>query len=65
MPMQLLLIFLVSVIFPLVASFLGFGIIVTYLYPIASAFGVFLLGELWVKSKKGKLNFFRVFKKQR
>ena len=40
------LIFFVSVGLPFVFSLLGFGFIVSYLYPLASVFGVFLLVDL-------------------
>lgn len=40
------LIFVLSVLMPFVFSLLGFGFIVSYLYPIASVLGVFLLADL-------------------
>lgn len=40
------LIFSVSVIMPFILSLLGFGFIVSYLYPLASVIGVFLLADL-------------------
>ena len=41
------LIFFVSIIVPLILSLLGFGFIVTYLYPVASIMGIFLLLDLF------------------
>lgn len=49
-----ILIFGVSVMFPFIFSLLGFGFIVTYLYPLASALGIYLLIELFYKSKAKK-----------
>ena len=43
------LIFSISVIFPYAVSMIGFSFIITYLYPMASALGVFMLGELFYK----------------
>ena len=40
------IIFSISVIMPFILSLLGFGFIVSYLYPIASVIGVFLLADL-------------------
>jgi len=40
------LIFFVSVITPFILSLFGFGFIVSYLYPVASVIGIFLLGKL-------------------
>lgn len=40
------LIFSISVILPFCLSLLGFGFIVSYLYPLASIFGIFLLFDL-------------------
>ena len=40
------LIYFVSVIMPFILSLLGFGFIVTQLYPLASVMGVFLLADL-------------------
>ena len=45
-----MMIFSVSVLFPFVASLIGFGYIVTYLYPLASVMGIFLLYKLFSKS---------------
>lgn len=39
--------FILSLIFPFVMSLLGFGTIVTYLYPLASILGVFELGIIF------------------
>lgn len=44
------LIFLISVVMPFVLSLLGFGFIVSFLYPLASVVGVWLLGILFFES---------------
>lgn len=46
-----ILIFLISVVLPFCLSGLGFGLIITYLYPLASALGVFMLGEIILQGK--------------
>lgn len=43
-----ILIFALSVFLPFIISGLGFRIIITYLYPLASAFGIFMLGEMLI-----------------
>ena len=40
-------IFIVSVLFPLILSLLGFGFIVSFLYPISSALGAVLVADLF------------------
>lgn len=47
-----ILTFLISVILPCLASLFGFSLIITYLYPVASALAIFLMGELIVEKYK-------------
>lgn len=44
--------FSMSVIVPSAASLFGFSMIITYLYPIASALGIILLGQLLIEKHK-------------
>lgn len=44
--------FCVCIIFPCVTSLVGFSLIITYFYPIASALGMFLMGELFLEKHK-------------
>lgn len=59
------LIYFISVISPFLISFLGFGFIVTYLYPFASVLGIILLLDLKFSSKNfGKGLSFKFFLKR-
>lgn len=59
------LIYFISVISPFLISFLGFGFIVTYLYPFASVLGIILLLDLKFSSKNfGKGLSFKSFLKR-
>lgn len=40
--------FFLSILLPLIISFLGFGFIVTYIYPLASVLGILLLGMIFL-----------------
>ena len=52
-----ILIFFISVVMPFCLSGLGFGVIITYFYPIASALSLFMLCEMLMKE-----NFIFTFK---
>ena len=44
--------FFLCVIFPCLTSLVGFSVIITYIYPSASALGIFLMGELFLEKHK-------------